>query len=131
LVLLSSWTSTHTRHGPNRTGRGGRTAASSSTSYGTTSRPDSLLVSTEDLAQPPDWVNSAVSTDLGSESIVFVGLGTVGDYVATRIRQLLEFGRPGLRDIAVVSHNGVLSEDVPFAVELRDGDPVSEIISGG
>src|SRR5215212_6382441 len=28
-----------TRHGPNRTGRGGRTAASSSTSYGTTSRP--------------------------------------------------------------------------------------------
>ena len=31
LVLLSSWTSTRTRHGPNRTGRGGRTAASSST----------------------------------------------------------------------------------------------------
>jgi hypothetical protein len=27
LVLLSSWTSTRTRHGPNRTGRGGRTAA--------------------------------------------------------------------------------------------------------
>src|SRR5829696_1894040 len=27
-----------TRHGPNRTGRGGRTAASSSTSYGTTSK---------------------------------------------------------------------------------------------
>ena len=39
LVLLSSLDLVRTRHGPNRTGRGGRTAASSSTSYGTTSGP--------------------------------------------------------------------------------------------
>src|SRR3954466_12912050 len=37
LVLLSSWTWFRTHHGPNGTGRGGRTAASSSTSYGTSS----------------------------------------------------------------------------------------------
>jgi hypothetical protein len=37
LVLLSSWTPIRTRHGPNRTGRGGRTATSTSTPRGTTS----------------------------------------------------------------------------------------------
>jgi SIR2-like domain len=79
--------------------------------HGCAERPESLQVSTEDLAQPPDWVNSAVSADLGSESIVFVGLGTVGDYVATRIKQLLDRSSPRLGDIAVVSYNGELSAD--------------------
>src|SRR5215213_4296899 len=56
LVLLSSWTWFRTHHGPNGTGRGGRTAASSSTSYGTTS-----LVDVRRL-KPPLVQNEACAT---------------------------------------------------------------------
>src|SRR3954453_14753525 len=57
LVLLSSWTWFRTHHGPNATGRGGRTAASSSTSYGTTSegpleRPRDVAVVLAEGQQP-------------------------------------------------------------------------------
>jgi hypothetical protein len=79
--------------------------------HGCAELPSSLLVSVEELAQPPDWVESAVNADLGSETIVFLGLGTVGDYVSTRIEQLLTLNGEILDDVTVVSLSGNLSAD--------------------
>ena len=53
--------------------------------HGCANYEDSLLVSKEALKEPPDWVAKAVGADIGTETLVFVGLATVGDYHRGRL----------------------------------------------
>lgn len=70
--------------------------------HGCTSRLGSLLVSTQDLAKPPLWVNTSLAPRLATSTIVFVGIGDIAEYVKVRLRQLLEIA--GLAaDLRVVS----------------------------
>jgi hypothetical protein len=77
--------------------------------HGCANYEDSLLVSKEALKEPPDWVAKAVGADIGAETLVFVGLATVGDYVRTRIEQLLEVARDVI-DVQVVVPDETLPE---------------------
>ena len=58
--------------------------------HGCASQPGSLLVSTSQLEEPPDWVQHEVGAALGRCTLVFVGLGTVGGYVQRRVAQILQ-----------------------------------------
>jgi hypothetical protein len=70
--------------------------------HGCASRLGSLLVSTQDLATPPLWVNTALAPQLATSTIVFVGIGDIAEYVKVRLRQLLSLA--GLAaDLRVVS----------------------------
>lgn len=58
--------------------------------HGCATQPSSLLISTKQLHTPPAWVQHEVGAALGSSTVVFVGLGTVGGYVQTRVAQVME-----------------------------------------
>lgn len=51
---------------------------------------DSLLVSSAELGTPPTWVTNEVQAAIGNHTVVFLGLGTVGGYVRTRVQQVLD-----------------------------------------
>lgn len=71
--------------------------------HGCASRLGSLLVSTQDLATPPLWVNTGLAPQLATSTIVFVGIGDIAEYVKVRLRQMLALA--GLAaDLRVVSH---------------------------
>lgn len=77
--------------------------------HGCANDGDSLLVSAEDLSDPPDWVRQSVGADIGPETLVFLGLGTVSDYVGTRIKQL--FKEPTKADLDI--HVVIPDEELP------------------
>lgn len=58
--------------------------------HGCATQPPSLLITSSDLEDPPEWVEHMVGAELGANTIVFVGLGTVGGYVRARVAQVLE-----------------------------------------
>jgi hypothetical protein len=57
--------------------------------HGCASQPSSLLISTAQLDEPPDWVRHEIGAALGASTLVFVGLGTVGGYVQRRVAQVM------------------------------------------
>ena len=57
--------------------------------HGCATQPSSLLITTNELKTPPAWVEHVVGAALGANTLVFVGLGTVGGYVRTRVAQVL------------------------------------------
>jgi len=60
--------------------------------HGCVSQPGSLLVGTQELRDPPPWAIAEVSSALGGGVVVFLGIGTVADYVGTRVKQGPGFG---------------------------------------
>lgn len=58
--------------------------------HGCASQPASLLISTRQLDEPPDWVRHEIGAALGASTLVFVGLGTVGGYVQRRVAQIID-----------------------------------------
>jgi hypothetical protein len=58
--------------------------------HGCATQPLSLLISTSQLNVPPAWVQHEVGAALGSKTLVFIGLGTVGGYVRKRVAQIIE-----------------------------------------
>lgn len=58
--------------------------------HGCASQPSSLLISTRQLDEPPDWVRHEIGAALGASTLVFVGLGTVGGYVQRRVAQVID-----------------------------------------
>jgi hypothetical protein len=58
--------------------------------HGCASQPASLLISTRQLDEPPDWVQHEIGAALGTSTLVFVGLGTVGGYVRRRVSQVID-----------------------------------------
>lgn len=57
--------------------------------HGCASEPDSLLVTSRHLTNPPTWVREQTHARLGSAVVVFVGIGDVAGYVRQRIEEAI------------------------------------------
>ncbi|MDQ0822356.1 hypothetical protein QFZ79_000092 [Arthrobacter sp. V4I6] len=55
--------------------------------HGCASQPNSLLVTSDHLKNPPPWVREQTHARLGSAVVVFVGIGDVAGYVKQRIEE--------------------------------------------
>ncbi|PRZ34819.1 SIR2-like protein [Antricoccus suffuscus] len=64
--------------------------------HGCASRPDSLLVTSRSLDNPPTWVREQTHARLGRAVVVFIGIGDVAGYVKRRIEEAIhEVGSVG------------------------------------
>jgi hypothetical protein len=59
--------------------------------HGCCSRPPTLLVTTEQLKDPPLWTKSTFSAEIKASTVVFVGVGDVAPYVREPIDELSAF----------------------------------------
>lgn len=55
--------------------------------HGCATRPDTALITTEELKTPPDWARDEVNARLSDSQTVFVGIGDVAGYVRSRIEE--------------------------------------------
>lgn len=95
--------------------------------HGCASRPGSLLVTTDHLANPPKWVREQTHARLGSAVVVFIGIGDVAPYVKQRITE-------AIADVGSVENIRVVSPDIAttwdasqwkaVAPDLRDDNKV-------
>ncbi|WP_143445358.1 SIR2 family protein [Janibacter indicus] len=70
--------------------------------HGCASRPGTLLVTTDHLANPPTWVQEQTHARLGSAVVVFIGIGDIAPYVRQRVVEAIgEIG--SVENIRVVS----------------------------
>lgn len=70
--------------------------------HGCASVPDSLLITSDDLREPPTWAREQTQARLGSAVVVFLGIGDVAGYVRIRIEEAIsEVG--DIANIRVVS----------------------------
>jgi hypothetical protein len=58
--------------------------------HGCASDFNSLLISTNQIGEPPAWAESEVQAALSGKTVIFLGLGTVAGYVETRIKHVFE-----------------------------------------
>lgn len=58
--------------------------------HGCATRPNTVLITTEDLNTPPLWVRNEVNSRLLDSHTVFVGIGDLAPYVRNRIREATE-----------------------------------------
>jgi hypothetical protein len=58
--------------------------------HGCASEPSSLLVTTDELQNPPRWAREQTHARLGSAVVVFVGIGDVAGYVKQRIAEAID-----------------------------------------
>lgn len=59
--------------------------------HGCCSRPATLLVTEDQLQDPPLWTKSAFSAEIATSTMVFVGVGDVAPYVREPIKELSSF----------------------------------------
>jgi hypothetical protein len=76
---------------------------------GCASRPTTLRITRQEVDEPLTWALHRVSAVLTDTTVAFVGLGTVGDYVATGVERVLDASRDAPVTLVVV--NPTLSED--------------------
>jgi hypothetical protein len=62
--------------------------------HGCATRPQTLIITTAEVDAPPPWAVAEVQAALSGGFVVFVGLGTVGDYVATRVKHVIQVAGP-------------------------------------
>ncbi len=55
--------------------------------HGCATQPESLLLTTDHLREPPTWVVDETRARLGNAVVVFVGIGDVAAYVSQRLRE--------------------------------------------
>jgi hypothetical protein len=125
-ATLSSWTSIRTRHGPTWTGRGRRTAASRSTSYGTTSRAIAWTSSSEDTCTRA--IQDAVALSLVEETGNHLSLGyqgrmlrASGHPITAREVAQLALSKPNVKALldAATSKRLVEAEQREIVAEVR------------
>jgi hypothetical protein len=56
--------------------------------HGCATRVPTLLITTEQLQNPPLWADAAFATQLRSSTGVFIGIGDIADYARRRLEQL-------------------------------------------
>ena len=71
--------------------------------HGCASVPSSLMVTSSQVGSPPPWAESEVQAAISGKTVMFLGLGTVGDYVATRIKYVLSVVPAGAANYLVVT----------------------------
>lgn len=81
--------------------------------HGCASKPDSLLISSDHLSDPPVWVKEQTHARLGSAVVVFVGIGDIAGYVRQRIEEALS-------DVGVVDNIRVVSPGIRDGWEESD-----------
>jgi hypothetical protein len=57
--------------------------------HGCALRADSMLITSADLAGTPLWAQSGIGARLGEDTVLFVGIGSVADYVKSRLNAVL------------------------------------------
>jgi hypothetical protein len=88
--------------------------------HGCASEPASLLVTTEQLTNPPRWAREQTQARLGSAVVVFLGIGDVAGYVKQRIEEAI-YDVGDLANIRVVS---------PSVVERWEGSQWAAVAPG-
>ena len=58
--------------------------------HGCATRPSGILITSDDLSDPPAWARDAVNERLASCSVVFVGIGDIAGYVRKRVEEAVE-----------------------------------------
>lgn len=96
--------------------------------HGCASEPSSLLVTTDDLQNPPRWAREQTHARLGSAVVVFLGIGDVAGYVKQRIEEAIaDVG--DIANIRVVSPSIVQGwDDSQWAIvapNLSDADRIA------
>ena len=56
--------------------------------HGCATRKSTLLITSEDLAEPPYWTDAAFRERLRGKTAVFIGVGDIADYAERRLEQL-------------------------------------------
>jgi hypothetical protein len=57
--------------------------------HGCASKSDSLIITTNEVNSPPSWAVAEVQAAISGGVVAYIGLGTVGDYVASRVKQVI------------------------------------------
>lgn len=73
--------------------------------HGCATQPASLLITTNDLQNPPTWAREQTHARLGSAVVIFVGIGDVAGYVRQRIEE-------AIADVGDVSNIRVVSPGI-------------------
>ena len=55
--------------------------------HGCATRPTTVLITTDDLAEPPAWARAEVNVRLSQSHTVFIGIGDVSGHIGARIRE--------------------------------------------
>lgn len=58
--------------------------------HGCATRPETLLLTSEDLQKPPVWADTATRDHLRGKTVVFIGVGDIADYAKRRLERLRE-----------------------------------------
>ena len=58
--------------------------------HGCATRPSGILITSDDLFDPPAWARDAVNERLASCSVPFVGIGDIAGYVRNRVEEAVE-----------------------------------------
>jgi hypothetical protein len=82
--------------------------------HGCATLPETMLVTTAELANAPRWAQTAISAQLGTDRVAFVGIGSPADYVRSSIRAL--FADVGTEHVLLVD---------PVLLDNWDGQPPS------
>ncbi len=72
---------------------------------GCASKPRTLRITREEVDEPLAWAEHRVGAALTDATMVFVGLGTVGDYVASGVERMLAGARNAPLSVFVVGPN--------------------------
>jgi hypothetical protein len=91
--------------------------------HGCASQPSSLLVTSEDLNNPPTWVREQTHARLGSAVVVFIGIGDVAGYVKKRIEEAID-------EVGSVENIRVVSPDIESNWEGSQWKNVAPDLSG-
>lgn len=70
---------------------------------GCASEPHTLRITREEVDEPLAWAEHRVGSVLTDKTMVFLGLGTVGDYVASGVERILAGARGGRLTVFVVT----------------------------
>ena len=87
---------------------------------GCASQPLTLRITREEVDKPQAWATYRVGSVLTDTTVAFIGLGTVGKYVADGVERMLEASKDRAAPIVVVSTS--LSEDWKAALGEKADD---------
>lgn len=87
---------------------------------GCASQPSTLRITRKEVDEPQAWAAHRVGAVLTDTTVVFLGLGTVGEYVADGVERMLEASKE--RAVPIVVVNTSLSDDWKVALGDKADD---------